>query len=146
MTPHRLHRLGVCAAVLLLAACASVSQQRPVLYPNAAYKAMGESAARAQLEQCEAQARASGLTPSGNQAASGAARGAAVAGVAGAVGNMVFSGGNLEQAVKRGAQGAVVGAAAGGVGGAMSEHGNPVYRQYVQRCASEKGLEIIGWQ
>ena len=146
MILHRLHRLGVCAAVLLLAACASVSQQRPVLYPNAAYKAMGENAARAQLDQCEAQARASGLTPSGNQAASGAARGAAVAGVAGAVGNMVFSGGNLEQAVKRGAQGAVVGAAAGGVGGAMSEHGNPVYRQFVQRCASEKGLEIIGWQ
>ena len=146
MILHRLHRLGVGAAVLLLAACASVSQQRPVLYPNAAYKAMGESAARAQLDQCESQARASGLTPSGNQAASGAARGAAVAGVAGAVGNMVFSGGNLEQAVKRGAQGAVVGAAAGGVGGAMSEHGNPVYRQYVQRCASEKGLEIIGWQ
>lgn len=147
MIQNRLHILTTAAlAVLWLTACASVSQERPVLYPNAAYKAMGESAARAQLEQCEAQARASGLAPSGHQVASGATRGAAVAGVAGAVGNLVFSGGNLEQAVKRGAQGAVVGAAAGGVGGAMSEHGNPVYRQFVQRCAGEKGLEIIGWQ
>ena len=43
------------------------------------------------------------------------------------------------------ASGALRGAAAGGMGGAMSERPNSTYRQFVQRCASEKGLDIIGW-
>ncbi len=133
------------ALVSLLAGCATSSGQRPVLYPNAAYKAMGESAAREQMEQCMALARQSGLDPSQNAAASGALRGAAVAGVTGAVGSMVFGRGGLEDAVKRGAQSAVVGAAGGATAGAMSERPNSSYRQFVQRCASEKGLDVIGW-
>ena len=39
----------------------------------------------------------------------------------------------------------VLAAVGGGVGGAMSERPNSTYRQFVQRCASEKGLDIIGW-
>ena len=132
---------------LLLAGCAGTGLrgEHPVLYPNAAYKAMGEAAARQQLEQCVALARQSGLQPSDNMAASGAVRGAAVAGVTGAVGSMVFGRGGLDNAVKRGAQGAVVGAAAGGTAGAMTERPNSTYRQFVQRCAAEKGLDVIGW-
>ena len=129
----------------LLAGCATTSGEQPVLYPNAAYKAMGESAARQHLDQCVALARQSGLQPGDNAAASGAARGAAIAGVAGAVGSLVFGRGNLDDAVKRGAQGAVVGAAGGATAGAISERPNSTYRQFVQRCASEKGLDIIGW-
>ena len=136
---------GVVIGLGLLGACASVSNERPVLYPNAAYKAMGEAAARQHLEQCVAQARQSGLQPGNNAAASGAARGAAVAGVTGAVGSLVFGRGNLDDAVKRGAQGAVVGAAGGATAGAMSERPNSTYRQYVQRCAAEHGLDVIGW-
>ena len=140
-------RLTSCAALagVLLAGCANVAQQRPILYPNAAYKAMGEAAARQHLEQCVVQARQSGLQPSDSATASGAARGAAVAGVSGAVGSLVFGRGGLDDAVRRGAQGAVVGAAAGGTVGAMSEQPNNAYRQFVQRCAAEKGLDVIGW-
>jgi len=130
---------------VLLSGCASVSKDHPVLYPNAAYKAMGEAAARQHMDQCVALARQSGLQPGDNAAASGAARGAAIAGVTGAVGSLVFGRGNLDDAVKRGAQGAVVGAAGGATAGAMSERPNSTYRQFVQRCASEKGLDIIGW-
>jgi hypothetical protein len=131
----------------ILAGCASTSthNDQPVLYPNAAYKAMGEAAARQHLDQCVALARQSGLHPSDNAAASGAMRGAAVAGVTGAVGSLVFGRGNLDDAVKRGAQGAVVGAAGGATAGAMNERPNSTYRQFVQRCASEKGLDVIGW-
>lgn len=132
-------------AALLLAGCATPSHDQPVLYPNAAYKAMGEAAARQHIDQCVVLARQSGLQPGDNVAASGAARGAAIAGVTGAVGGLVFGGGNVGDAVKRGAQSAVVGAAAGGVGGAMTERPNSTYRQFVHRCASEKGLDIIGW-
>lgn len=120
----------------------------PILYPNAAFKAMGESAAKQHLEQCVATAQASGLSPleDRNAVASGATMGAAVAGVTGAVSGLVFGHGNLNDAVKYGAQSAVIGAAAGGTRGAMSQRPNSTYRQFVQRCASERGLDIIGWQ
>ena len=133
--------------VVLMTACAGpgMHTERPVLYPNAAYKAMGESAAQQHIEHCMAMARQSGLQPGDNAAANGAMRGAAVAGVTGAVGSMVFGRGHLDDAVKRGAQSAVVGGAAGGVAGAMSERPNSTWRHFVQRCATEKRLEVIGW-
>lgn len=134
-------------AVGLLAGCAStgLTGGTPVLYPNAIYKNMGEAAARQQLEQCVAMARQSGLSPTGGAASQGALRGAAVAGVTGAVGSLVFGSHQLDEAIRNGAKTAVVGAAAGGVGGAMSERPHSTYHQFVQRCASEKGLEVIGW-
>lgn len=135
------------ASLALLGGCASSGGRadNPVLYPNAAYKAIGEAAARQHLDQCMGLARQAGLQPGDNAAAQGAARGAAVAGVTAAVGGLVLGRGGLEDAVKRGAQSAVVGAAAGGVSGAMSDRPNSTWRQFVHRCASEKGLEIIGW-
>ena len=136
---------GMVIGLGLLGACASVSNERPVLYPNAAYKSMGEAAARQQLDQCMALARQSGAQPGDGAATQGAMRGAAVAGVTGAVGSLVFGRSHLDEVVRNGAKSAVVGAAAGGVGGAMSERGSSTYRQFVQRCASEKGLEVIGW-
>jgi len=121
------------------------SNSLTISYPNATYKAMGEAAARQHLDQCVALARQSDLQADDNAAARGAVRGAAVAGVTGAVGSLVFGRGNLEDAIKRGAQGTVVGAAGGATAGAMSERPNSTWRQFVQRCAGEKGLEIIGW-
>ena len=38
-----------------------------------------------------------------------------------------------------------LGGPGGATAGAMSERPNSTYRQFVQRCASEKGLDIIGW-
>ncbi|PUE08756.1 hypothetical protein B9Z51_07360 [Limnohabitans sp. T6-5] len=136
----------------LLAGCASTGVNptgMPVLYPNAAYTAMGESAAKQHLSQCMAIAQANGLPPyeDHNAVASGVKTGAAIAGVTGAVSGLVFGRGNLNDAVKYGAQSAVVGAAAGGTRGAMSpQRPNNIFRQFVHRCASEKGLDIIGWQ
>lgn len=143
----RLPLTGLCVATALLTGCASpgLSVGTPVLYPNAAYKTMGEAAARQHLDQCLALARQSGLSPTGGAASQGAMRGAAVAGVTGAVGSLVFGRGHLDDALKRGAQGAVVGAAGGATAGAMSERPNSTYHQFVQRCASEHGLEVIGW-
>ena len=140
-------RLLAPLVLLTLGGCASGpgTAEQPVLYPNAAFKAMGETLARQHLDQCVALARQSGLNATNNAAASGAMRGAAVAGVTGAVGSLVFGRGSLDDAVKRGAQGAVVGAAGGATAGAMSERPNSTYRQFVQRCAAEKGLDVIGW-
>jgi uncharacterized protein YcfJ len=151
--PNRFVRLSAALGllgVLTFAGCAGMGESaaRPVLYPNTAYKNMGEAAANQHLNQCLSLAQSSGLRPlDGNNAvASGATMGAAVAGVTGAVGGLVFGHGDLSQAIKYGAQSAVVGAAAGGTRGAMSQQPSGTYRQFVQRCASEKGLDIIGWQ
>ena len=146
-TALRLILVPAALAGLALAGCAShgLAGGTPVLYPNAAYKSMGEAAARQQLDQCMALARQSGAQPGDGAATQGAMRGAAVAGVTGAVGSLVFGRSHLDEVVRNGAKSAVVGAAAGGVGGAMSERGSSTYRQFVQRCASEKGLEVIGW-
>ena len=144
-------RLMAMTAVLgLLSACAGMGDTAgsPVLYPNAAYKTMGAAGAKQQLAQCQSLAQSSGLSPIDPRSSVGsnAAMGAAVAGVTGAVGGLVFGHGNLRDAAKFGAQSAVVGAAAGGTRGAMSQQPSNSYRNFVQRCAGEKGLEIIGWQ
>lgn len=151
LTSQRLLIVSTLLAAVLLAGCASTGDKpsgMPVLYPNAAYKSMGESAAKQHLSQCMASAQSNGLNPYEDRhaVASGAKSGAAIAGVTGAVSGLVFGRGNLNDAVKYGAQSAVVGAVAGGTRGALSpQRPNTIYRQFVQRCASEKGLDIIGW-
>jgi hypothetical protein len=44
-----------------------------------------------------------------------------------------------------GASAAAVGASAGAVNGAFNDRANPTYRHFVERCLSEKGFEVIGW-
>ena len=139
--------LGSLLTAAMLTGCASSAPHAglPVLYPNAAYKSMGQAAAMRLVEQCVDMAQGSGLQPYRNGAASGALTGAAIAGVTGAVGGLVFGRNSLEGVAKSAAQSAVVGAAAGGTQGAINQQPNTTYRQFVQRCLSERGLDVIGW-
>ncbi len=107
---------------------------------------MGEGKAREEISSCTSNALAAGLTPEqqDNAVAHGAAKGAAVGGVIGSVGALV-RGRGLETVVERGAQGAVVGGAAGATAGAFKEKPNQTYRHYIQRCLSDRGLDVIGW-
>jgi outer membrane lipoprotein SlyB len=139
----------LCAA---LAGCAATGarspQAQPVLYPNAAMNRMGEAQAKTEVNACIDRAIANGLHPeSGNNAAGqGAARGAVMGGVAGVVGSLV-TGHGIEGALKQGVATAAVGGATGAAGGAMQSQNqpNPLYRNFVQRCVAEKGLEVLGW-
>jgi len=108
---------------------------------------MGENRAQDELDLCMSAARRAGLTPQeqDNAVGSGAAKGAAVVGTAAAVGSLI-RGRSVDSAVTAGARGAAVGGATGAVAGAFNEKPNLTYRHFVQRCASEKGLEVIGWQ
>ena len=119
---------------------------RPVLYPNAAFNRMGEAQAQAQVEACMARAQSAGLTPEerNNEVAQRAGKGAAVGGVAAAVGALV-SGRNADSVLRSGTVGAAVGGSAGAVSGAMQDKPSSVYRHFVQRCLTEKGLDVIGW-
>ncbi len=137
--------------VALLSGCAATGPNtgnaRAVLYPNAAHKQMGEDRARGEVDNCAAMALRAGLSANeqNNDATRRAGQAAAVAGVAAAVGALV-SGGNSGSAVRAGAGGAAVAGSAVAVSGAFDKNrGDATYRQFVQRCASEKGLEVIGW-
>lgn len=141
--------LSAIALVALMTGCASAptGAPRPQLYPNATYDKMGATAANAEIDACLSKAQAAGYSPTAhdNAAAQGAARGGVMGGVAGVVGGLV-TGRGIEESLKHGVASAAVGGAVGAAGGAMRPtQVNPIYRNFVQRCVSEKGLEIIGW-
>ena len=73
------------------------------------------------------------------QATGGAAVGGASAGAWGLV--------RGDDAGERALAGMAAGAAAGTVRGAMdSGETSPVYKRFVQKCLSDRGYEVIGWQ
>ena len=79
-----------------------------------------------------------------NEVGRRAGEAAATAGVASAVGALIS--GRSSDILRAGATGAAIGGSAGAVSGAFNnDKVNPVYRQYVQRCLSDKGFEVIGW-
>ena len=138
------------ALFAVLAGCASTGPNspsaKPVLYPNAALTRVGEAQARAQADGCMARAAQAGLAPDQktNEVGRRAGEGAATAGVASAIGALIT--GRSSDILRAGATGAAVGGSAGAVSGAFhNNRANPVYRQFVQRCLSEKGFDVIGW-
>ncbi len=139
-----------CLAVVL-AGCASTHENsasaQPVLYPNATLNRVGAAQGQLEVNACKARAAASGLQPAEQTHAVSrrAGEAAATTGVASAVGALLTGRGG-EGALRAGAVGAAVGGSAGAVSGAFHpDRPNGVYRQFVQRCLSEKGFEVIGW-
>ncbi len=137
-------------AAALLAGCATTGPNspsaKPVLYPNAMLNRVGAAQAQAEANTCMSRALAAGLTPDekNNVVARRAGEGAATAGVASAVGALLTGRGS--DVLKAGAVGAAVGGSAGAVSGAFhNDKPNTTYRYFVQRCLSEKGFEVIGW-
>ena len=138
------------SVLLLLSACATggsgSASARPVLYPNATLSRVGEAQGQAEVNACMARAQASGLSPvlATNEVRRRAGEGAAVGGVASAIGALISGRGS--DVLRAGAAGAAVGGSAGAVSGAFhDDKPNGVYRQFVQRCLSEKGFDVIGW-
>ena len=140
----------VLPALILLTACANTGPNspsaKPVFYPNAKLKAVGQDRANQDAESCMSQARAAGLTPEekDNAVARGAEKGAAMGGVGAAVGALV-TGHGAERVLERGVQGAAVGGSVGAVAGAFHDKPNMTYRHYVQRCLKDMGYDVIGW-
>lgn len=127
------------ALLLLAAACAS---PRPVLYPDERLKSVGEDAAKADIDDCLAQAKtylkANPVKPIARKTGWGSAVGAAMGAVTGAIT------GDLSRAVASGAAIGAVGGAAHGV--AESASPDAVQRAFTQRCLAEKGYSVIGWR
>ena len=141
---------AILAAAAFLASCAATGpgspSAKPVLYPNATLNRVGEAQGRAESDACMARALQSGLTADQktNEVGRRAGEGAATAGVASAVGALIT--GRSSDVLRAGAAGAAIGGSAGAVSGAFhNDRVSPVYRQFVQRCLSEKGFDVIGW-
>lgn len=128
------------AAAIVLAACATA--QRPVLYPNAHLKNVGDATAQRDINECMQMADNAGVSRSGNQVVKRGAEGAAVGAAAAGVGTLIRGGSVAEGA----AVGAAVGGTAGAVHGAFHTDLNPTYKNFVQRCLHERGYDVIGWQ
>ncbi len=148
--PARTALFAVAAAAAWLGGCAATGPNslsaRPVIYSAAAPTAASQAQQNAQTDDCMGRAQAQGLTPDekNNEAATRAGKGAAVGGVAAAVGALV-TGRGIDGVVRSGAAGAAVGGAAGAVSGAVNERPSATYRNYVQRCLADKGFQVIGW-
>ncbi|NMM10025.1 MAG: glycine zipper family protein [Polaromonas sp.] len=146
--------LGMAAAsiaLILLSACAASgpnsASARPVLYPNATLNRVGEAQGQLEANACMSRAVAAGLAPTQNNNEIGrrAGEGAATAGVASAVGALITGRGG-EGVLRAGTAGAAIGGSAGAVSGAFhNDRPNGTYRNFVHRCLSEKGFEVIGW-
>ena len=133
-------------ASLLLAACA---ERRPVLYPNEAFMSADRSAIEYEINRCISLAKTYTGDPdverirnaaeeSALLSAAGAVAGTAIGAISGGVG-----------------QGAAIGAISGASGGIT--HGivsrnqswnesNALFRNFVERCLAERGLDTLGWK
>jgi uncharacterized protein YcfJ len=134
------------ASILVGAALFQLScAPKPILYPNAHYKEVGEESAARDIEECTQMAKEAGATPNQGktgQVAGNTAAGGAVGSAAGAVGGAV---------VGHPGRGAMVGAASGATSGFLrglfrrSPPSN-AYKQFVQRCLKERGYDPVGWE
>jgi outer membrane lipoprotein SlyB len=106
--------------------------QSPVLYRNARSQEVGPEQAERDIEACRTLVESCVEGTASKNIGKGAAIGA---------GAIVGSPGT----------GAALGAATGGTAGGASEAGkqtepSPVYKEFVNRCLSEWGYEVLGWQ
>ncbi len=132
------------AIAILLSACAS---PRPVLYPNYKLETVGQQVAEVEIEECLALAEDAAANGSGaGEIAVDTAERAGAGAAGGAAGGAV---------VGRAGTGAAIGAASsaaytfvvGGLRWLFGRRGSDrLQRNYVARCLSDRGYDVIGWR
>jgi len=132
------------AAVVLSVALAACAGPEPVLYANDRYQAAGAAQAEDDVAACRARAEAAGADEP-DQLADGAARtattgayGAASGAVAGAIGGSP-------------GRGALIGAAIGLTYGLIAsvfaaDTPSAAHVAFVERCLTERGYKVVGWE
>ena len=132
------------AALVAITLCSILQgcSKKPVLYPNEYLKNVGREQAEADIRKCLEMAEEYGVeTQQGDKVAKGTAVGAAGGAVGGAVGGAIS--GNLGGGIVTGVAG---GAAVGLFYGLFSaSEPSATYKNFVNKCLSEKGYEPVGW-
>lgn len=138
--------LVVAFAIFGLAGC---SGPHPVLYPNSHFTAVGQEAAERDVAACKQMAKAAGAEPRTGQigeVAGSTAVGAGIGAAGGAVGGAV---------IDMAGSGSTIGAASGAVWGLITGlwrvftgdgERNQTSRRFIERCLTEKGYEVVGWE
>jgi uncharacterized membrane protein len=129
-----MHFILFIITLLFISSCAS----RPKLYPNSKLKSVGKKISEQEIDSCMQEAdeylESDKYKRVANSAGKGAVAGAIVGGVVGLLT------GDVKSAVK---EGAIVGGASSAATKAVSP--DEVKRSYVNKCLSQKGYEVIGW-
>ena len=129
---------------LLLTACSS-GPKRPVFYPNRHLEAVGQAEAERDVDSCMARADSYSVSRTkdgevGRRAAEAGIIGGAAAGAWGVIRDKNDVG-------ERAAAGAAAGAVTGATRGAFkSTELSPTFKRFVDRCLSERGYDVIGWE
>ena len=136
----------LCVALLAgatISGCASHPSQ-PVLYPDAHLKQVGQQIAQQDINACIEFARSWNVNQTKDgQVGRKAAGGAAVGGASAAAWGLVRDGDVGNRALAGAAAGATAGAVRGGL---QSTETSPVFMKFVNKCLSDKGYSVIGWQ
>jgi hypothetical protein len=132
-------------ALMIAFAVVGCAGPRPILYPNPHLKSVGQETADLDIAECRTLAKKAGATPGDDKAAK-TAKSTVVGGGIGAATGAV--GGAVAGAVGQGSMiGAAVGATAGLLRGLLSSpRPSPAYVGYVNRCLSERGYDVTGWE
>lgn len=141
--PRLTSTLLLLAVAAALSGCATPS---PVVYQKAKPNGTQSQRVAQDVAQCRARAQAAvGINArSANQAAQSGARAGTIGFAATAVGAVVNSSKDAWQRARAAAAAGVVGAATK----AALEWNDPddAYQEYVERCLSERGHEVLGWR
>jgi len=141
---HKL--LGLLVLSLSLVSLPGCSGARkPVVYPNAHFQSVGDARARADVADCMRLAEGFGAPRYGGaDVAQDTAAGAAIGGAAAGAWALVRDYGD---AGNRALAGAASGGAAGLVRGSLRS-GEPsgTFRGFVNRCLSDRGYDVVGWE
>lgn len=135
--------LALLVIAIAIAACAS-PEKRPLLYPNSHLQQVGDGIAQQDINACMDMARSSNVNENKDgQAGRKAAGGAAIGGASAAAWGLV-RGGNVGN---RALAGAAAGGTAGAVsGGLQSTETSTLFMNFVNKCLSDKGYSVVGWQ
>lgn len=131
--------------VLIVVVISGCSGPRPILYPNEHFYTVGQTLADRDIAACKMKAEEFGATTGAGKAADTArstAVGAAGGGAIGAVGGAIAGSAGRGSAI-----GAATGATAGLVRSLFrSPKPSRTHVRFVNRCLSDRGYEVIGWE
>lgn len=138
--------IGAAVSVLMV----GCSSRRPVVYPNEKAQQAGDAGVAADIDECMrlAEQYTAGGGHGGEVAKDAAGRAAVGAGVGAAAG---AAGGAIYGDAGRGAASGAAGGAAAGLlsgifGGMRGRDPDPVFANFVNKCLSDKGYQVIGWK
>lgn len=132
-----------CCLLLLAALLSACGAKRPVLYPNEHLKQIGKAKANQDIGDC---IKLANEYQAGGSRAGEIAKDTGKAGVVGAATGAVIGAltGNFGRATAIGGAGAAT--ATMGTGIMRSDEPDPVFKQFVDQCLRDKGLQPVGWR